>query len=217
MQNNLNNWTAKISHDNALHPDTSEFPPIGLVFRNQPYEDSSNGSFRSYLSACSSIYSVEDNTYDLPPSDDRPIPQAWGHSASVPDVLNTTTATQSVSGISQDEYDRMACENQKLNRKIEELTSKMTSWEQQQPVNIPQPLDMQSIIAATTEAVLRQMLALQHSSQPLNNTHNNQKPHGGANNYTHPAIGLDISETMEHNTLNMSVDSELTQKPNNHP
>jgi hypothetical protein len=48
LKNNLSNWTAKITKDYSLTMDTSHLPPIGLPFKNQPYDDESDGSFRSY-------------------------------------------------------------------------------------------------------------------------------------------------------------------------
>jgi hypothetical protein len=232
LKNNLSNWTAKITNDYSLTMDTSHLPPIGLAFKNQPYDDESDGSFRSYLSACSSIYSLDDDTHDFPPITDKPMVQAWGP-APIPEVLHST-ASQSVSGISQDEYDRMARENQNLNRKIEELTIKMKSFERQKPTTTP-PIDIQSIIDATTSAVMSQLMRMQDASQPTDNmeeeiqqpltqpregankrratddVEENEQPQGGANNSNQEEI--DPREA----ALDVSMLSTATADPDEHP
>jgi hypothetical protein len=179
LKHNLETWTRKIVKGYELATDTAHLPSVGLAFRNQQYDEGSDSSFQSYLSACSSIYSLDDSKHDFPPLADRPITQAWG-SPLVPDTLNTTTATHSVSGISQDDFDRVTQENQKLTRKLEELTSKMDAWEKRE---VPPPehrLDMQQIIAATTEAVLASMQRVTQKRQ--RDDHNQQEQQGGANN-----------------------------------
>jgi hypothetical protein len=183
LKKNLAGWTKIIVQNYRLSTDTAHLPPIGLAFKNQPYDEGSDSSFQTYLSACSSIYSLEDDTHDFPPITDRPIPQAWGTPDTVPDLLNSTAVSQTVSGISQDEFDRVTRENSKLTRQIQELTNKMQEWEQKQ-TNQPRPpqqLDMQSIIDATTAAVLSAMAKIQSQEQG----HTAQQPiilTGGANN-----------------------------------
>ena len=215
ISRNLVNWTKKVAADQTIATETPESPPVGLAFRNQPYDDGSETSFQTYMSACSSLYSVEDNTHDFPPITYRPIPQAWVPPTPVPNQLNTTKITHSVSGISQDEFNRVTRENLKLTRKIEELTSKMTQWEQRQTQPQVQPMDLQSIIAATTKAVLETMTQLHLNPQQMGDQHHLQQLQGGANNSTDVPI-LDMSAI---DVLNpdMSLDSEWTPKPNDRP
>jgi hypothetical protein len=220
MKQHLVAWTAKTAGNYGLSPDTSDFPPIGLAFRNQPYEEGSETSFQSYLSACSSIYSLEDETHDFPPMTDRPIPQAWGSPDPIPDLLNTTTATQSVSGISQDEFDRVTRENLKLTRQIQELTNKMQAWEQKQTA-VPQlhQLDMQSIIAATTQAVLNSMTGMLAAPMQRKEETEQESTKGGANNSTEEDdIAMSVDTFPANQTdPDASFDSCLTPTPNDRP
>jgi hypothetical protein len=115
------------------------------------------------MSACSSIYTVQDEMYDSPPPPKGPAPQAWGNE--IPKELQSTTATHLVSGISQDEYDKVSRDNAKLARKVDELTLQVKALlDLNTPVikmPAPAPLDIQGIIAATTEAVLQAIYAHQ--------------------------------------------------------
>ena len=87
LKTNLSEWTRKVTGTHNLLTDTSYLPPIGLAFKNKPYDDESDGSFRSYLSACSSIYLIEDDTLDFPPFSNKPIFQAWGNPLPVAQIL----------------------------------------------------------------------------------------------------------------------------------
>ena len=66
------------------------------------------------MSACSSIYTVQDEMYDIPQAPTRPAPQAWGNE--IPKDVVSATTTHLVSGISQDEYDKVSRDNAKLAR-----------------------------------------------------------------------------------------------------
>jgi hypothetical protein len=216
-------WTAIIIKNYGLLTDCAHLPPIGLAFKNQPYDDGSDASFQTYLSACSSIYSLEDETYDFPPIIDRPIPQAWGPPDAIPVLVNPTPSTQSVSGISQDDFDKVTRENQKLTRQIQELMNKMQAWEQKQvvpPTVVPQQLDMQSIIAATTEAVLSTMARLQQVQNPGQVVQQQIIQTGGANNSTEADDSNMVDPIFPANEANPndeSMDSCLTPERIKHP
>ena len=204
---NLNNWAKQATQTYNLSTDTSHLPPVGLAFKNQPYDDESDGSFRSYLSACSSIYSIEDDNLDFPPITNKPVVQAWGNPLPVAQVNTSTTATNSVSGISQDEYDRMARENQNLNQKIEELTNKMKMWEQKKSQSTPPQIDIESIVAATAEVVMQRMIRMQAANIQQVEDDNTEQLTGGANNSN---VSFDLDSA-----LNTSVDSNATMREKN--
>jgi hypothetical protein len=71
-------------------PPLATFPKPSLAFKNRGYEEESEGSnasFDTYLSACSSIYSLNDDTnYDVAPPSTIAAPQAWGGTVSIPTV-----------------------------------------------------------------------------------------------------------------------------------
>jgi hypothetical protein len=155
-------------------PPPATFPKPSLAFKNRSYEEESEGSnasFDSYLSACSSIYSLNDDTnYNVTPPSTIAAPQAWGGTVSIPTVLDATISTPANSGISQDAFDNVTQDNLKLNRKVDELTttvqqllSKMSEMLEAQtaptrPTPTPTPVLLtryiEQIIAATTRAVM---------------------------------------------------------------
>ena len=146
-------WVIKNSAD---YPSPKSFPPPSLAFKNQTYDEESDGSqasFQSYVSNCSSIYTVGDENYDDPPPPNNPAPQAWTGNNKIPELLDTTVSTPA-SGISQDEFDKVQRENTKLSKKIDDLTSQVTALleSQQQKAPSKYDIDMEMIVAKATEA-----------------------------------------------------------------
>jgi hypothetical protein len=82
VKNGLGPWMTKYATDFTT---PANFPRASLAFKNRNYEDQSDGSdasFATYLSACSSIYAVNDDVeYDGPPAATNAAPQAWGGDA----------------------------------------------------------------------------------------------------------------------------------------
>jgi hypothetical protein len=150
-------------------PSDEDFPAPGLAFKNQPFEEGSEGSFNTYMSACSSIYTIQDDTFDLPPERSNAITQAWGGDP-VPALLDSTVSTPANSGISQDDFDAVNRENARLNRKLDELTVLVKNMQQShQTPQQPSQIDMNIIIAAATQAALQAVAAaqLQREHVPL--------------------------------------------------
>ena len=89
----------------------------------------------------------------------------------------------------------------------------MLQWEQRQSTQpSTQQMDLQSIIAATTEAVLKTMSQMQVNAQTSNETQNNlQQQQGGANNSPDTNMNI-LGQEPEH--PGMSFDSDWTDKPN---
>ena len=107
------------------------------------------------MSACSSIYTVQDEDFNLPPASSKgPTTQAWG---AIPTVLETKVATPSVSAISQDEFDKQTRANAKLERKVEELTEQVQALllltQKQSTANTPP--DIKSIVAETMKEYMK--------------------------------------------------------------
>jgi hypothetical protein len=190
LNTHLNAWIAFYSKDHPMEPN---LPPPGLAFRNQQYDEGSDGSFASYMSACSSIYTVQDETYDLPPPPKGPAPQAWGHE--IPKELQSSAPTHVVSGISQDEYDKVTRDNAKLSRKIDELTTQVTALLAQGSAATRAPSvqqDRQMLIEETTRAVLEAIYAQQKAL---------------AENVDEPA-----NTTLPEDDMNVSFDSSQTYR-----
>ena len=165
IKEGLSQWMTK--YNEFAQP--NHFPPPSLAFKNKGFDDESEGShasFDTYLSACSSLYtSNEDSNFDSAPAPTVAAPQAWGN-ISIPKVLDLTVTTLANSAISQDAFDRATRDNAKLNQKVDDLTStvqqllsKISELVAQPPRPTPTPspvlpVDLEQIIAATTRAVM---------------------------------------------------------------
>ena len=190
LANNIVKWVNYYAAENPMNPD---FPPPGLSFKNQIYDEGSDGSAQSYMSACSSIYTVQDEIFDVPPPQKGPAPQAWGNE--IPKDVLSTAATQVESNISQDDFDKVNRENVRLSRKIDELTQQVQALLQQGTVARSAPaLALNEIITATTQAVL-EAIRLQKANE---------------NSFE---VDIDDPQFNTDPKLNMSVDSDLTENP----
>ena len=89
------------------HPPPDSFPPPSLAFKGQQWDEDSQGSFNTYLSACSSIFSLNDVDFSNPPPSTNPSTQAWGPPDKIPTSFNLTADTQVESGVSQDEFEKV--------------------------------------------------------------------------------------------------------------
>jgi hypothetical protein len=199
MKEHLPPW---VKHFSKEFPPPSHFPPPAVAFRNNFDEDSegSDNSFATYMSACSSIFNVEDIEFNSPPAPTNAAPQAWGGDA--PDILTTAESAPAVSGITQDEHDKLVRENNKLIRTIEELTRQVKSLAEKQAQTQPPPppisppvMDIQQIIAALQSAVA---LAAQQQSQP-------DRPQNAPT--VQPEIPTNVNVNESNNALNMSMDA----------
>ena len=116
MNANLEEIIMQHTGKHTISEDISEFPKVGLAFRGQLQDDDSENtstSFDSYLSACSSIYTVENDMFDEPPQTQQRVQQAWAHpDVAVPTCLNMTPTTMS-SVTNNDEINRITQEHEK--------------------------------------------------------------------------------------------------------
>ncbi|KAL7580872.1 hypothetical protein ACA910_001141 [Epithemia clementina (nom. ined.)] len=155
--------------------DLSQLPPLGFAFKAQPFDEESDGSFQSYVSSCSTIYSAaseghsaDESAFDQPPRGSAPIPQAWS-TPLPPSVAHASPATVTEdSPISQEAFDRVTRDNERLSRQISVLTDQvqqlLSAQKRQNTVPPPPPvatrdIDVEQIVLATTKSVLA---ALQH-------------------------------------------------------
>ncbi|KAL7574196.1 hypothetical protein ACA910_014871 [Epithemia clementina (nom. ined.)] len=162
LRENLERWVAHYSDEIPANPN---LPPPGLAFHNSSSDSQSDHSYQSYFSSCSSMYTLQDESFDDPPQLAGPVSQAWGPP---PSSLRTLTPSPVSSGVSQDEFDHVTQENARLARKVDELTDQVKSLLAQMntqhmtrsfaaPTHGPPTPDLQAIIAATTQAVLAQL------------------------------------------------------------
>jgi hypothetical protein len=133
---NLTQWTTQACKDHSVLVDPS-FPPPSLAFKHDTTdeEDSDGKGYQSYLSACSSIYTVQtDDGYEGhhdPPDSSRPVPQAW--KVNIPSVIATTKPARPTTPTEPDDSERLRIENAQQRKQIETLT--------EQVITITQRLD----------------------------------------------------------------------------
>jgi hypothetical protein len=163
FKEHLHNWVLFYSEQ---FPNPLTFPPPGLAFRNQQEDDDSGISFNTYMTNASSIYTVQEDVFDLPPARSNPAPQAWGGDP-IPALLDSTVSTPANSGISTEEYDTVKRDNERLKRELATLTSRFDQYLNSQTPpppahnNFPPSFDMKEFIAATTQAVLQSVAEAQ--------------------------------------------------------
>ena len=72
LEINLVAWTRFYCDREDITPGT--LPPPSLVFRTQPYEDHSDATISTYMSAFTNMYALQDNSCDQPPQFNGPSP-----------------------------------------------------------------------------------------------------------------------------------------------
>lgn len=84
IRDNLNKWAHHIIVKRSILV-LSEFTTPSLAFRNG-FEDnsSSNNTMQSYISACSSIFTVQSEVYNNPPQSTTVPIQAWASPDRIP-------------------------------------------------------------------------------------------------------------------------------------
>jgi hypothetical protein len=133
FRTHLAQWNATALYDNKIIPPQS-FPETRLSFKNDDSDEALSDSGRSsYITACSTIYSVgtmddKSDTHDEPPNDSLPVPQAWR--INVPSVIATTSSLTPSEPPASAINERLQSENTQLRQQVHTLTdqvSKLTS------------------------------------------------------------------------------------------
>ncbi|KAL7575614.1 hypothetical protein ACA910_011445 [Epithemia clementina (nom. ined.)] len=109
----------------------SNLPPLGFAFRTEPFDESSDGSFESCVSACSTFhsrqsadFSLGQSSYDHPPVGSAPTQQAWSTSLP-PSVIHAAPLSSTDSSILQEAFDCVTLENDRLSRDLRALSDKV--------------------------------------------------------------------------------------------
>ena len=75
LETNLGSWTHLYCDQENIT--LGSLPPPSLAFRTQPYEDHSDATFSTYMSAFTNMYALQDDSCDYPPQFNGPSPQSW--------------------------------------------------------------------------------------------------------------------------------------------
>jgi hypothetical protein len=131
---NLAKWVQQVCTTHTVSIDAS-FPAPGLAFKSGNFydEESDGKGYQSYLSACSSIYSVQTEEgyegYHNPPDSSRPAPQAW--KVNIPSVIATTNPPKPPPQTEPSSMDRLREENAQQPQQISNLTNQLLQLTQQ--------------------------------------------------------------------------------------
>ena len=100
IQSNLQGWVddIKSKHDIDLHG----IPPVTVKQKSTTKDQDSKGG-RSYLSACSSVFTFNEGSIDKPPDASGPVTQAWATPLSIPSTVKGTTQ-DGISDITREDY-----------------------------------------------------------------------------------------------------------------
>lgn len=120
LRTSLTTWLEGYA-DNA--PPDPSFPMPSLAFKSTNLDADSGGSFQTYLSACSSVYSVTDEYYNKPPTSNAPQPQAWGNTSVPIFIESPTTIVLPISTYSPETFEALQQRNIKMEKEIAALNS----------------------------------------------------------------------------------------------
>ena len=81
--------------------------PPSLTFRTQPYEDHSDATFSTFMSAFTNMYALQDDSCDQPPQFNGPSPQSWSPPSTMLYATTISTSNTSPSQISQEAFDKV--------------------------------------------------------------------------------------------------------------
>ena len=93
LETNLAAWTC--FYCNWENITLGTLPAPSLAFTTQPYEDHSDATFSTYMSAFTNMYALQDDSCDQPPQFNGPSPQSWSPPSTV--SYATTLSTRDTS------------------------------------------------------------------------------------------------------------------------
>ena len=123
LETNLADWTRSYcEQENVLlghlhHP--------SLAFRTQQYEEHSNATFSTYMSAFTNMYAIQDDSCDHPPQFNSPSPKSWSPPSTVSYAATVSISNTSPSQISQEACEKVAQENAQLSHRVDALVAQV--------------------------------------------------------------------------------------------
>ncbi|KAL7567789.1 hypothetical protein ACA910_000541 [Epithemia clementina (nom. ined.)] len=160
LQTHLSQWA--LSYTNQENIDLCDLPPPNVVFKTTPFELSTPGaSYDTYISACSSLYAMEDVEPDLAPfhqpplHGSSPVTQAWRSPLPVPTIVKTRTVATTLSPISLDQFKRICHENERLVQEMANLKIQLHQLPNRETIQEAPNIDAH--ISCIVSAVLQAM------------------------------------------------------------
>ena len=138
LETNLATWTRFYCDRENIT--LSTLPPPSLAFRTQPYEDHSDATFSTYMSAFTNMYALQDNSCDQPPQFNGPSPQSWSPPSTVSYAATVSISDTSPSQISQEAFDKVTQEYAHLSWRVNELVTQVSTLLQQSKHTFVEPI-----------------------------------------------------------------------------
>ena len=125
IRDNITKWVQHITVERGIHVPL-EFTKPSLAFRNGFDDDSSSdGTMQSYISACSSIFTVQSEVFNDPPQSTTVPVQAWASPDGIPNSLTTHTIMTPNSSITDVELIKKQEEIDHLQSQVATLTQQV--------------------------------------------------------------------------------------------
>ena len=140
LDTNLTSWTRLYCETRKYHTWPSSPPPPSFAFRTQPYEDRSDATFSTYMSAFTNMYTLQDDSCDHPPQFNGPSPQSWSPPSTVSYATAVSISNTSPNQISQEAFEKVTQENARLSRHVNELIAQVSALIQQSKYTVVEPI-----------------------------------------------------------------------------
>ena len=138
LDTNLASWTRLYCEQENIT--LGPLPSPSLAFRTQPYEDHSDATFSTYMSAFTNMYALQDDSCDHPPEFNGPSPQSWSPPSTVSYTTTVSISDTSPSQISQEAFEKVTQENARLSRHVDKLVAQVSALVQQSKHTVVQPI-----------------------------------------------------------------------------
>ena len=138
LETNLAAWT--LFYCNRENITLGTLPPPSLACRTQPYEDHSDATFSTYMSAFTNMYALQDDSCDQPPQFNGPSPQSWSPPSTMSYATTVSSSDTSPSQISREAFDKVTQENAHLSQCVDELVAQVSALLQQSKHTLIAPI-----------------------------------------------------------------------------
>ena len=138
LETNLASWTRLYCNQENIT--LSTLPSPSLAFRTQTYEDHSDATFSTYMSAFTNMYTLQDDSCDQPPQFNGPSPQLWSPPSTISYTTTISISDTSPSQISQEAFDKVTQENSHLSQRVDKLVAQVSALVQQSKHTFVEPI-----------------------------------------------------------------------------
>jgi hypothetical protein len=119
LKKELSGWVAKIRAENRITVDDN-LPEVAVAFKSRAPDDNSDGSYKSFVSAWTNMFSVtevegeSEDDLDQPPSSSRPVTHTW--EIKIPSVFQEPTTEVDLPVRQSLEMDRLMRDNERVTK-----------------------------------------------------------------------------------------------------